>query len=103
MTKESPNRFGEVASHLIVTKGNKMKIAITAFGIAKDILQQKQIELECSDSSSVGDVRDQLIQNFPEFEKLASLKFAVNTEYVADDYQLNANDEVVLIPPVSGG
>ena len=80
-----------------------MKIAITAFGIAKDILEQKQIELECSENSSVGDVRSQLIQNFPDFEKLASLKFAVNTEYVADDYQLNANDEVVLIPPVSGG
>ncbi len=80
-----------------------MKIAITAFGIAKDILQQKQIELNCSESASVGDVRAQLIQNFPDFEKLASLKFAVNTEYVADDYELSANDEVVLIPPVSGG
>ena len=80
-----------------------MKIAITAFGIAKDILGQKQIELDCSEGSRVGDVRSRLIQRFPDFEKLASLKFAVNTEYVADDYQLAANDEVVLIPPVSGG
>ena len=80
-----------------------MKIEITAFGIAKDILQQKQMVLDCADSARVGDVRAQLIQNFPDFEKLASLKFAVNTEYVADDYPLKSNDEVVLIPPVSGG
>ena len=80
-----------------------MKIEITAFGIAKDILRQKQMVLDCAESAMVGDVRAQLIQNFPDFEKLASLKFAVNTEYVSDDYQLKSNDEVVLIPPVSGG
>ncbi len=80
-----------------------MKIAITAFGIAKDILQQKQIELNCDDGASVSEIRSRLIQDFPDFDKLASLRFAVNTEYVGDDYQLNANDEVVLIPPVSGG
>ena len=48
-------------------------------------------------------VRKELISQFPDFEKLASLKFAVNTNYVDDSYQLKENDEVVLIPPVSGG
>lgn len=80
-----------------------MKISITAFGIAKDILKQKQIQLDFSDQASVGDLRVELIHKFPEFEKLASLKFAVNTDYVDDTYQLNEKDEVVLIPPVSGG
>lgn len=80
-----------------------MKIEITAFGIAKDILKQKRTEVELSGEPSVAALRKELISNFPDFEKLASLKFAVNTEYVSDNYQLNPSDEVVLIPPVSGG
>lgn len=80
----------------------KMKVKITAFGIAKDILGQKQTEMELS-GKCVGDLRKQLMVDFPEFAKLASLKFAVNTDYVGDDFELNTTDEVVLIPPVSGG
>lgn len=79
-----------------------MKVTVTAFGIAKDILNKKQTEIEYS-GTTVADLRQQLIQQFPEFAKLASLKFAVNTDYVNDDFVLNSNDEVVLIPPVSGG
>ena len=40
---------------------------------------------------------------YPEFEKLKSLKFAVNEDYQEDGYRLKENDEVVIIPPVSGG
>lgn len=80
-----------------------MKISITAFGIAKDILKQKQVELTCEADASIGDVRAELIAQYPEFRKLVSLKFAVNTEYVNDTFQLSEKDEVVLIPPVSGG
>ena len=80
-----------------------MKIEITAFGIAKDILKQKRFKVELPQSPSVADLRRVLIDQFPDFEKLASLKFAVNTEYVSDNYELVENDEVVLIPPVSGG
>ncbi|WP_422353920.1 MoaD/ThiS family protein [Roseivirga pacifica] len=79
-----------------------MKVTVTAFGIAKDILNKKQTEIEYS-GTTVADLRQQLIERFPEFAKLASLKFAVNTDYVSDDFVLNSNDEVVLIPPVSGG
>ena len=79
-----------------------MKVKITAFGIAKDILGDKHLELEVN-GEELSLVRKELISQFPDFEKLASLKFAVNTNYVDDSYQLNENDEVVLIPPVSGG
>ena len=79
-----------------------MKVKITAFGIAKDIVGGKHLELEVN-GEEVSSVRKELISQFPDFEKLASLKFAVNTNYVDDSYQLNENDEVVLIPPVSGG
>ena len=79
-----------------------MNIEITAFGIAKDILKQKKLQVELK-GGTVGELRTQLMVDFPAFEKLRSLKFAVNTEYVEDTFELYETDEVVLIPPVSGG
>ena len=79
-----------------------MKIEIISFGIAKDILKSKRLTISVSERT-IGALRQQLITEFPEFEKLKSLKFAVNTDYVNDEFQLKENDEVVLIPPVSGG
>ena len=35
--------------------------------------------------------------------ELNTLSFAVNEEYRADDFVLSEDDEVVIIPPVSGG
>jgi len=80
-----------------------MNIEIIAFGIAKDILKSKSVSLELNDASTVETARKALIDRFPQFESLASLQLAVNAEYVQDDYVLQENDEVVLIPPVSGG
>lgn len=79
-----------------------MNIEITAFGIAKDILNQKKLSIKLN-GATVGELRNQLMVDFPAFEKLRSLKFAVNTEYVEDTFELKETDEVVLIPPVSGG
>ena len=80
-----------------------MNIEIIAFGIAKDILESKSVSLELSEDSTVAGAREALVARFPKFETLASLQLAVNAEYVRDDYVLQENDEVVLIPPVSGG
>lgn len=79
-----------------------MKVRITAFGIAKDIVGGKHLELEVK-GTDLSELRQALISQYPDFGKLASLKFAVNTNYVDDSFQLKENDEVVLIPPVSGG
>ncbi|MEQ9230938.1 MAG: MoaD/ThiS family protein [Cyclobacteriaceae bacterium] len=80
-----------------------MKIKLIAYGIAKDILQTNSMDLEVSESASILDVKLFLATQFPEFEKLQSLKLAVNEDYQSDDFTLQPNDEVVIIPPVSGG
>ncbi|MGW8123570.1 MoaD/ThiS family protein [Roseivirga echinicomitans] len=80
-----------------------MKIDVIAFGIAKDILNGSLVTLEMANQSTVADVRKTLIDLYPAFQGLASLQLAVNADYVNDDYLINENDEVVLIPPVSGG
>ena len=80
-----------------------MQIRIVAFGIARDILATSALSLDIDDSASVESLRHDLIAKYEDFGKLRSLRFAVNEEYVDDTYALSDGDEVVLIPPVSGG
>lgn len=80
-----------------------MRVKLIAYGIAKDILKTNSMDFEVAEGASIQDVKQSLVAQFPEFEKLQSLKFAVNEDYQPDGFTLNANDEVVIIPPVSGG
>jgi sulfur-carrier protein len=80
-----------------------MRIRILAFGIAKDILTQQKLVLELDAHRTVGDLRSNLLETHVGFKKLSSLRFAVNEEYVEDSFALQEGDEVILIPPVSGG
>lgn len=80
-----------------------MMVNILAFGIAKDILGSSQLSIELPESATVGQLKAQLCERYPAFEKLASLSIALNTSYAADDASIEPTDEVVIIPPVSGG
>ena len=80
-----------------------MKIKITAFGIAKDILQNRETEFDVEENATVGEIKAQLIKSYPDFAKLNSLAIAVNEEYAEDNDPVRASDEIVIIPPVSGG
>ena len=80
-----------------------MKISLRAFGIAKEILEGKSMELEIEENSSIEDLRSVLINRYPAFQSLQSLRLAVNEEYAEESLILSANDEVVIIPPVAGG
>ncbi|MFN3848494.1 MAG: MoaD/ThiS family protein [Spirosomataceae bacterium] len=80
-----------------------MKLKILCFGITRDIIGQFEYELELTDGASVADLKVILNDKFPSFKKLTSLRIALNTEYAQDTDMLKPNDEIVLIPPVSGG
>jgi len=80
-----------------------MEIKIVAFGIAKDIIQGSTGSLVIENNSNISDLKKRLIEQYPEFSDLRSIRFAVNEEYQDDQFLLNPEDEVVIIPPVSGG
>ncbi|MCF8246729.1 MAG: MoaD/ThiS family protein [Saprospiraceae bacterium] len=80
-----------------------MKITILSFGIAKDITGQRFLEWELPQAVSVGELRKSLVQRFPRLAELATVRLAVNNEYASEELVLGENDEVALIPPVSGG
>lgn len=80
-----------------------MKVKIIAFGIAKDIVGNNNFELEIAGNTRLGELKNRLENMYPDFAALKSLKLAVNENYQDDDFELSENDEVVIIPPVSGG
>jgi molybdopterin converting factor small subunit len=80
-----------------------MNIRLVAYGIAKEILGGAEVEYSFSDGNTTGALKDSLQRDFPDFARLVSLRLAVDVDYVEDSFVLNENDEVVIIPPVSGG
>ncbi len=80
-----------------------MKCKIKAFGISREIIGSKLLEMDVPDGHSISDLKKALIQRYPTFDSLKSLYIAVNNEYASEDALLKEGDEVALIPPVSGG
>lgn len=80
-----------------------MEVNILLFGIAKDIVGSNKLKLLISEGGAVQELKNRLTEEYPGLLDLKSIAFAVNEEYVQDDYVLNVNDEIVIIPPVSGG
>lgn len=80
-----------------------MHINLVAYGIAKDILKGSQLDFKLDHGSRIKDLKTALMNTYPRFKDLRSLRFAVGEAYQADDFELKEEDEVVIIPPVSGG
>jgi molybdopterin converting factor subunit 1 len=79
-----------------------MKHTIKTFGIAREIMGGRQVVVE-TQGATVGELRNQLISAYPQLRDLRSLFIAVNLKYANDEALLTENDEIALIPPVSGG
>ena len=80
-----------------------MTVKLVAFGIAKEILQNSTLTFPLEGETRIGALKIALVEAYPAFDKLRSLRFAVNEDYQEDDYEIQPTDEVVIIPPVSGG
>jgi molybdopterin converting factor small subunit len=80
-----------------------MKLKLIAYGIAKDIVNGREVGIEIPEGSTIADLKTILLQRYPPFSKLKSLSFAVGDEYRNDNFLLREASEVVIIPPVSGG
>jgi len=78
-----------------------MKVRVFAYGIVRDIAG-KSFDVEVP-GETVGALRQSLLQAYPSLVNLPSLLVAVNQNYADDSQPIDPDDEVVLIPPVSGG
>lgn len=74
------------------------------FGIARDIVGTSELSIsDIVKNPTVNDLKQYLISKYSDFSKLTSFAVAVNNEYAKDDVPLEQNDEIAIIPPVSGG
>ena len=86
-----------------------MKIAVLLFGVLKDLAGRsgettvREI-IDLPEGARVRDVLSYYARKAPRFEAMVpSLAISVNQEYSAADRILREDDEVGLLPPVSGG
>ncbi len=81
-----------------------IKVTVKLFAAYQDAYGQPELKLELPTGTTVADVRDRLLTEHPELESWRDLtRFGVNLQFVEPDTTLQSGDEVVLIPPVSGG
>lgn len=90
-------------SELLIFLNLMTNIKIKAFGITREIVGQRELQLEMSDEKTVSALRKLLNEKYPKMKGLKSLLIAVNNEYAEDSTTLKSEDEIALIPPVSGG
>lgn len=80
-----------------------IKIQLLLFGITTDLLATSSLNLELNVDSTVKQLKDHLLNMYPQLENIHSYAIAVNEDYVDNDTVLKENDVVAIIPPVSGG
>ncbi|AFZ55222.1 MoaD/ThiS family protein [Cyanobacterium aponinum AL20118] len=88
-------------------KENKHKITVIVklFAIYQETYQKEEITLKLEKEITVKQLlQDFIVQEKPELKPWENItRFAVNLQFVEPNFILNDQDEIALIPPVSGG
>ena len=81
-----------------------MKVRIKFFAILRERAGTGEVSKEIAAGSTVADLWRELQRDYPKLDVPGiRLLYAVNQNYVSVDHELSDNDEVVFVPPVSGG
>jgi len=79
-------------------------ITLKLFAVYQETLGLPEKQLELPSNSTVGDVLNRIISAHPTLAKWQELtRFGLNLQFVESSSPLHDGDELVLIPPVSGG
>ncbi len=81
-----------------------MRVRVLYFGIVRERLGLREESYELPPGARVQDLlvaAEKL--HAPLSTGVARIRVAVNAEYVDSNHALSENDEVAIIPPVSGG
>ncbi|MGF1515591.1 MAG: MoaD/ThiS family protein [Elainellaceae cyanobacterium] len=79
-------------------------VTVKLFAAYQEACERSELMLELPEQASVRSVADRLIAEHPELEPWRSqTRYGINLQFVEPDTALQQGDEVVLIPPVSGG
>lgn len=83
---------------------DEIEITLKLFSVYQEALGKEEMALRVPRGTTAGGACDRLIAEYPELAQWKELtRFGVNLQFVESDQPLNSGDELVLIPPVSGG
>ena len=81
-----------------------MKVRVKFFAVLRERVGSTEVSVEVADGSTVQQLWNFLCSDYPLLPRSnISLLYAVNKNYVSKDQILQDQDEVVFVPPVSGG
>jgi molybdopterin synthase catalytic subunit/molybdopterin converting factor small subunit len=81
-----------------------MRVQVLFFGVLRDLVGGPSEFLELREGSTVADILDHYEARVPKLrEVLPTIALSVNQHYAEPGVVLGNNDEVALLPPVSGG
>src|SRR3970282_926817 len=81
-----------------------MRIAVRTFAAYRQAIGQGAFTLDLPVGPTPGQVWSTLAEQYPDLRRFPPpARFAVNDEFVGPEHALAEQDEVALIPPVSGG
>lgn len=79
-------------------------VHLNVFAIYQEVIGTDRLTLEVNPGTTVGDLCTLLIRQYPDLSRWQTqTRFGVNLDFVPAETLLQPQDEVVLIPPVSGG
>lgn len=81
-----------------------MQVLLRHFALIRETIGQSSETRDIAGETTVGELYDLLAADYPRLGALKpSVMIMVNQEYVKADHLLQNGDEVVFVPPVSGG
>jgi len=79
---------------------------IKYFAWIKEITNFHEELLDSNEIKNLENLKKYIIYKYPDLKKHLDqeiLRFAVNQEYIAENINLEKDDEIAVFPPVSGG
>ncbi len=83
---------------------SSITITIKLFAAYQEAYNLRELQLNFPSQTTVGEILDYVLAQKPQLEKWRYVtRFGVNLQFAEANTILNDGDEIVFIPPVSGG
>ncbi|MGI0488738.1 MoaD/ThiS family protein [Pantanalinema rosaneae CENA516] len=87
-----------------MAEATTIAVTVKLFAAYQEVYGVPELQMDLPPGTPVMAVRDRLIAEHPQLAEWRDLtRFGINLQFVEPDTVLQSGDEVVLIPPVSGG